>query len=390
MTFGRRKVAPRVCVADAKRHIRTFLGDALEEIGFITSECASPADMPAALDALPDLVVLGFSAGGGSVADMLRILAAHRYGGKVILIGGQGVSANKAAQELGAELGLEMLPGLGAPYRAEDLYKYVSPLLPNDPPPRPPVDVEEALDQDWLELWYQPKIDVRTLTLFGAEALVRMRHPTWGIVPPAYFVPGPDDPHFRALSEFVIARAMEDWAYFVAEYSPVQLSINLPVAFLRDPTLVGRMQALLPRHPAFKGLLVEITGNEVLRNCAQAREIARELGLHDIGIAIDDLGADWGWLTTLDDIPFTEFKVERRFIHGCSDDPLKRVVCQTIVDLAQRFGVRTVAEGVETRADFVTVRDTGFDLVQGFLFAKPMERRKFARTMLARRMMPQG
>ena len=80
--------------------------------------------------------------------------------------------------------------------------------------------------------------------------------------------------------------------------------------------------------------------------------------------------------------PFVELKVDRKFIAGCADDRLKRAVCRQILDLADGYGARTVAEGVETRPDFVAVRDMGFDLVQGFLFAKPATAKKFARTML--------
>jgi EAL domain-containing protein (putative c-di-GMP-specific phosphodiesterase class I) len=74
-----------------------------------------------------------------------------------------------------------------------------------------PVDVVEAMSAGWLELWYQPKVDTHTVAVSGAEALIRMRHPTWGIVTPAYFIPDDGDPQFRALSEFVIDQAIHDW-----------------------------------------------------------------------------------------------------------------------------------------------------------------------------------
>ena len=76
-----------------------------------------------------------------------------------------------------------------------------------------------------------------------------------------------------------------------------------------------------------------------------------------------------------------ELKVARHVINGCAQDRLKRALCGTILDIARRLGARTVAEGVETRADLNAVREIGFDLVQGFLFGKPMEARKFARTL---------
>ena len=128
-----------------------------------------------------------------------------------------------------------MLPLLPTPFSDTDLRDRVAELLPVEAPPNPPVDVTEAIHADWLELWYQPKIEVRSLTLSGAEALVRMRHPTWGTVPPAYFIPDGDDPHFRALTEFVISRAIGDWRSFVIDHGHVEIAVNLPVTFFEAP-----------------------------------------------------------------------------------------------------------------------------------------------------------
>src|SRR5262249_6669416 len=196
-------------------------------------------------------------------------------------------------------------------------------------------------------------------------------------------IPGEGDPHFHALSDFVVARAMADWMYFATEYKPIRLAINLPVAVLEDPESVDRLRLQLPDHPAFNGLIVEINGHDMNRRLGPASDIARRLRFHNIGISIDDLGAEWPLLGQLDDVPFIELKVDRAFIKGCANDRLKRAACRTILDLAKRLGATTVAEGVETRDDFRAVQEMGFHQVQGFLFHKPMAARKFARTMLA-------
>jgi EAL domain-containing protein (putative c-di-GMP-specific phosphodiesterase class I) len=255
--------------------------------------------------------------------------------------------------------------------------------VPREPPPSPPVDVAEALSAGWLELWYQAKIDARTLRLAGAEALIRMRHPAWGIVPPACFIPGDDDPHFKALSDFVVTRAVADWTYFTEEYAPLKLAINMPVAFLEDPETAERLRQQMPDHPAFNGLIVEIDGSEILHDLPLAMDIAHQLRFHNIGISIDNLGAEWSLLAHMRELPFVEIKADGKFVSGCAGERLKQAACRTLIDLGARFGVSTVAEGVETREDFQAVRDMGFDLVQGFLFHKPMPAQKFARTMLA-------
>ena len=95
-------------------------------------------------------------------------------------------------------------------------------------------------------------------------------------------------------------------------------------------------------------------------------------GVNCLAISVDRLGDDWATLTQLRDFPFVEIKVDRELVSGCADDRAKRRLCQHIVEVANRSGARTVAVGVETEADFLTARELGFDLIQGFLFAKPM------------------
>jgi CheY-like chemotaxis protein len=213
VTFGRRKVRPRVCVADGKKHIRTFLVEAFEELGFVTRECGNVSELSTALDAQrPDLVALGLSAGGIEVGEMLKTLAAGAFDGKVLLLGPPNCPAMAAVQELAEDLEIQMLPKLDTPFGEGGLRESVATLLSIEEPPNPAILLDEAVRAGWLELWYQPEIDTHSLALNCAEALIRIRHPTWGVVPPAYFIPDDGDPHFRALSDFVISRAIDDCA----------------------------------------------------------------------------------------------------------------------------------------------------------------------------------
>jgi EAL domain-containing protein (putative c-di-GMP-specific phosphodiesterase class I)/CheY-like chemotaxis protein len=379
--FGHRKMMPRACVTDSKKHLRLFLVDALEDLGFITSECAQASELAGVLDAQqPDLLVLGVSVDGIEVSKILETLVKKNYSGKVLVIGPQQSILVKAVRQIGEEYGIPMLPPLPAPFSAETLRARVAMLLPATPVPSPAVDVAEALKAGWLELWYQPKINVRTLVPGGAEALVRMRHPTWGVVPPAYFVRDDKDPHFHALSEFVIGRAMEDWQYFLEQQGPVDLSVNLPVSFLGDRQAVLDLCRLMPVHPGFGGLLIEINSTEVIDNLDLAIDVARQVRLHNIAISIDNVGAEWPSLMDIRSFPFVELKVDRQFVTGFTDERLKQTVCRRIIELAQGYGARTIAQGVETRADFLTAHELGFDLVQGYLFSKPMGAKKFARS----------
>jgi hypothetical protein len=133
----------------------------------------------------------------------------------------------------------KMLPILSTPFGSANLRASVAMLLPVEPPPMPPVNIPEAMSEGWLELWYQPKINVRRVAVDGAEALIRIRHPTWGIVTPAYFIPDDADPQLRALSVFVIDQSIKDWHEFVGLHGAIEIAINIPMAFFQHPDAIG-------------------------------------------------------------------------------------------------------------------------------------------------------
>jgi EAL domain-containing protein (putative c-di-GMP-specific phosphodiesterase class I) len=203
------------------------------------------------------------------------------------------------------------------------------------------------------------------------------------VVPPAYFIPEEDDPHFLRLSDFVIDRATQDWRYLLEQQRPTDIAINLPVSFLKNRQAVRDLCQRTPAHPAFGGLLVEVSGAEAIDNLDLVIDVTKEVRFHNVAVSIGNLGAEWPALMGLDHFPFAELKVNRQFVTGCANDRLKQTVCRRIIELAKGYGATVVAEGVETRADFATANEMGFDLVQGYLFGKPMGLKKFARSALA-------
>ncbi len=200
----------------------------LQELGFIVGECAELGELAAALDSRrPALVVIGSSTGGIEACEMVELLAGRKFDGKVLVLGPRVSPMVAAVRELGESLGLRMLPLLPTPFGAADVRDCVAPLI--EAPPTSPGDTARALDADWLELCYQPKVDTRTLAVAGVEARARVRHPSRGLV-------ASDDGEFHlgALADVVIARAVDDWRRFAAAHGHVEIAINLPVAFFRD------------------------------------------------------------------------------------------------------------------------------------------------------------
>jgi EAL domain-containing protein (putative c-di-GMP-specific phosphodiesterase class I) len=120
-------------------------------------------------------------------------------------------------------------------------------------------------------------------------------------------------------------------------------------------------------------------GSEITRDLSAARDFAKQARLRRLAISVDRLGDEWIALLRLRDFPFVEIKIEPELVAGCAQDRAKRTLCRHIVAAANQLGARTVAVGVENYADFLTARELGFDLIQGFLFARPMGVQTFVR-----------
>jgi EAL domain-containing protein (putative c-di-GMP-specific phosphodiesterase class I) len=327
-----------------------------------------------------EILILDLALGQSDAVEVMQHLDRLSYRGKVLLISGRDEETLREIQHIGTSRGLSMLPPLGKPFRAGELRQRLhADVETREVAPGTAVknstvfiDLAEALDKAWLELWYQPKIDLRSLTICGVEALVRARHPEYGIVAPAGFLPPANDPLYLPLSALVIRRAMEDWARFAGRGHPVKFAINIPVSVISAPGFINLVRESLPKNPSFRGLLIEVTENEVVQDTELFREIANQLKLYDVWLSIDDFGSAYSTLSRLLEVPFAEVKLDRVFVSNCGQDALKGVVCQTVIDLAHRFGALVCAEGVEIPEDAQALGDRGCDIAQGYFFAKPM------------------
>jgi EAL domain-containing protein (putative c-di-GMP-specific phosphodiesterase class I) len=324
--------------------------------------------------------------------EVIHQLENLKFTGCVLLISGRGEAALNEIQRIGKSHGLAMLPPLPKPFRAEQLADRLRamgevghpvPAASKAEEPAAPAeaDLAEALEKGWLQLWYQPKIELKTLTVCGAEALIRARHPERGLVLPAGLLPPADDPLYQPLSRFVIRRAMADWRHFAEQGLPLKLAINLPVSVVYAPDFVGFLREQLPTDSKFPGLFAEITEDEVIREPAWMREVATQLKLYNVQISIDDFGSAYSSLSRLLNLPCAEIKLDRSLIANCSSDRNKLTLCRTVVDLAHGLGVSICAEGVETIEDLRALIAMKCDTAQGFLFARPMERTAFVQKL---------
>jgi hypothetical protein len=178
--LSRQKVTPRVCIADARQHVRAFLATTLEELGFTACECARASDVVAVLDThLPELVILSMSAGAVAAGEMLKALAAKAFGGKVLLLGPNGSPVVEALCEMGENLDVAILTPLATPFGTGGLHASVAAFLAVEAPLNSPVDTTEII-RSGRSLRYQPKTDTPALALHDAERFIPIRHRTAG------------------------------------------------------------------------------------------------------------------------------------------------------------------------------------------------------------------
>jgi EAL domain-containing protein (putative c-di-GMP-specific phosphodiesterase class I)/ActR/RegA family two-component response regulator len=372
-------------IVDDEPQVLTFITNVLGPSKFIPHQFTSAKEIAGALGHwTPDIIVLDLSLGDSDAIEVIRKLSDVGYKGYVLLISGRDQRTLDEVQQIAKGRGLTTLPSLRKPFRVEELRARLDSMNLEGIQSTPGHYLKEALKNNWLELWYQPKIDLRSMLMCGAEGLIRLRHPEQGMLAPGQFLPPAGDSLYRPLSDYVVQRSLADWVQFARKGMFERLAVNVPASVLEKSDFVENVRARLPQHPNFPGLIVEITEDEAIGNPDLAREIAVQLKLYDVHVSIDDFGTGFSSIARLDELPFSEIKLDRQYVHGCSSDTSKREMCKAVADLATRFKIPAVAEGVETTDDLRVLKELGYPLAQGYLFAKPMSGNDFVNVLRSR------
>jgi EAL domain-containing protein (putative c-di-GMP-specific phosphodiesterase class I) len=245
--------------------------------------------------------------------------------------------------------------------------------------PRPLISIGEALAQNWLEIWYQPKIDLKRKCLAGAEALARINHPQHGLMWPESFLPDvdADADSVARLTEHALIATLQDWSIFEQAGFNLHLAINVSVAVMVRIPFADLVREHRPRSERWPGLILEVTEDQIVRDIKLANEIASELRTSGVTISIDNFGAGYSSFSSLRALPFAELKLDSSFVKDCAIDATNAAICQTAIDLAHRFGSAAVAEGIETAIDMQSLAVMGCDFGQGPLIAPPMPQQRF-------------
>jgi EAL domain-containing protein (putative c-di-GMP-specific phosphodiesterase class I)/DNA-binding NarL/FixJ family response regulator len=237
----------------------------------------------------------------------------------------------------------------------------------------------QGIEGNQFEPFFQPKVDLRSGRLVGAEALARWRHPDQGVIGPYGFIEklersgNIDGLTFAMLEKSAaMCRTLHDLGHILT------ISVNLSLVSLADPALADGITKIVRKagiDPAY--IVLEITESAAMTDVALALENLARLCMNGFILSIDDFGTGYSSLQQLTRIAFGELKIDRSFVKDCADSEALRIVVASSVEMAHKLGVKSVAEGVETQKDWEMLASTGCDTAQGYFIAKPMDTTAF-------------
>jgi EAL domain-containing protein (putative c-di-GMP-specific phosphodiesterase class I) len=331
----------------------------------------------------PDLLILDLEMPTMDGAQLLQQLQQHGIDVPIVLASSRELSLLDLVREMGSVLGLNIVGTLQKPLSLHGLQKVLrkSPGKAR-PAPRAAVlhpdlsaaELTAALGRGEMRVHYQPKVNLRTAIVCGVEALARWQHPRWGLVSPSEFIPLAEQHDLiHALTIQVINEALLQCAEWMAHGVQLSIALNLSPRLLQRPDLPDEILSLQHAHEVPPGQIVfEITESSLVGGESVVLGVLARLRLKGFGLAIDDYGTGFSSLHQLTRLPFTEMKIDRSFVHEASERPNLRVILRSALEMAERLGINTVAEGVETLEDWRLLQQLGCGVAQGYLIAKPM------------------
>lgn len=239
-----------------------------------------------------------------------------------------------------------------------------------------------AIDKQELFLVYQPKIELRSGQIIGAEALLRWVHPELGFIPPVDFIPIAEaSGDILRIGDWMIdhaVRQLEKWLAARQVAADFHMAVNVSVQQLTQADFARKLlKRLLDSRLPTGALGVEVTESGLMKNVDLARKQLKLLSRHRVSVAIDDFGTGHSSLAYLKTLPVSVLKIDRTFISSMDSNPQDQCLVETVIDMARNFGCITVAEGVEKPEQAQMLKDMGCEMAQGYWYSPPLKAEQF-------------
>lgn len=240
-------------------------------------------------------------------------------------------------------------------------------------------EIMQAISAGQFEPFFQPKVDMKSGRLVGAEALARWRHPVHGVIGPNMFIPALEQTgNIDELTFHILKRSAAAVRVLHGQGHLLTVSVNLSLVSLDDTSLADKITRIARDagvEPQF--IVLEITESAAMTDVACALENLARLCINGFVLSIDDFGTGSSSLQQLTRIAFGELKIDQSFVTDFSDNKALRIVVESSIDMAHKLKVKSVAEGVETQQDWLALKAIGCDAMQGYYIAKPMDEGAF-------------
>jgi EAL domain-containing protein (putative c-di-GMP-specific phosphodiesterase class I) len=331
------------------------------------------------------VIVIDVAANGVDAIDAVFTLAERKYNGTVQFTAETGTATIEGVMRAAERHGLRILPPIARPFDNEQiktvLQEQKTAALQSGPSK---ITLEEALKHNWIDFWYQPKINLRNKSLIGVESFVRLFHPQIGSVPPSLFLADAEDASLFILGQRALVHAVKTASHFAEMGLNLSVSINVSVKALRTLPVARIIQSNHLNTSMPLKLTFDVTEADVAADpsfISQRVKLLRTLG---VSLAIDDFKSDRLSQTDLKNMTPAELKIPRMFVAGCEGKTVEAMICQSIIDAAHKLQAQAVAVGIERPGQVAALDQMGCDVGQGFLFGQPMASEEIVRLMRQR------
>lgn len=361
-------------ILDDEQDIADLIGSLGRRAGFEPIVTTDPTTFQQSLDTrVPDVIVLDLQMPEMDGVEILRELATRKVESAILLVTGMDLRTIAAAEQYGRSRNLRVVGCLQKPFAPEELLERLI-AVNTQIKPLTAESLDHAIRNEELVVYYQPTLKRfadGTWDIAAMEALVRWEHPERGLLAPDRFLQvGEDTGLIGPITDYVLARGVEQLRGWRARRLGLGLRINLPARLITDISFPDRLQALLSEHEVEpEWLTLEITETAMLGEHPDTTDILTRLRVKDINLAIDDFGIGYSSLTQLFRMPFNEIKIDRSVVLRVPHEREASIMVEALVDLAHKLTITACAEGVETPEALAFLGAIGCDAAQGYLIS---------------------